>query len=107
MKKNTSIKPKNWYKILGVFVLILVMMWFSIVDSQPDLRQRLATMEVFALFFFPLIIFYLRNNWSLVKCIINIVLIFILIVISYSFLHESSHLVGVYLIGSKKCRSIS
>jgi len=101
MEKTTSVKPKNWYKILGIFVFSLVMMWFSIAVSQPDLRQRLATMEVFALFLCPLIIFYLRNNWSLVKWIINIVLIFILIVFSYSFLHESSHVVGVYLIGSK------
>jgi hypothetical protein len=97
MERTTSGKPRYWYKILGIFLSCLVAMWFNL----PDLRQRLATIELFALFLFPLIIFYLRNSWSLGKSIRDIVLISILIVFSYSILHESSHVVGVYLIGPK------
>ena len=98
---NTSTTPKNWYKILGVFGFNLVAIWFLLQGLVPDLRQRLATIEICGLVLSPMIIFYLRNNWSPLKWIINIVLIFILIVFSYSFLHESSHVIGVYLIGSK------
>ena len=98
---TTSTNPKNWFKILGVFSFNLIATWFILKGFVPDLRQRLATIEIFGLVFSPMIIFYLRNNWTPVKWIINIVLISIIVIFSYSFFHESSHVVGVYLIGSK------
>ncbi len=92
---------KNWYKILGVFGFNLVVIWFILKGYVPDLRQRLATIEIFGLVFCPMIIFYLRNNWTPVKWIINIVLISIITIFSYAFIHESSHVIGAYIIGSK------
>ena len=98
---TTLTTPRNWYKILGVFGFNLVVIWIILKGFVPDLRQRLATIEIFGLVFIPMIIFYLRNNWSPVKWILNILLIFILIIFSYAFIHESSHVIGVYVIGSK------
>jgi hypothetical protein len=51
---------KNWYKILGVFGFNLIVIWFILKGFVPDLRQRLATIEIFGLVFIPMIIFYLR-----------------------------------------------
>lgn len=98
---TTSTTTRNWYKISGVFGFNLVAVWFLLQGFVPDLRQRLATIEIFGLFFSPMIIFYLRNNWAPVKWGINIVLISIIVILSYGFIHESSHMLGVYLIGSK------
>jgi hypothetical protein len=98
---TSSTITRNWYKILGVFGFNLIAIWFLLKGFVPDLRQRLATIEIFGLVFSPMIIFYLRNNWSPVKWIINIVLISIIVIFTYGFIHESSHLIGVYLIGSK------
>lgn len=92
---------KKWFKILGVFGFNLVVIWFLLKGFVPDLRQRLATIEIFGLVFSPMIIFYLRNNWLPVKWIINILLISIITIFSYSFIHEFSHVIGVYVIGSK------
>jgi hypothetical protein len=98
---TTVAAPRNWYKILGVFCFNFLMIWFILKLFVPDLRIRLATIELVGLFLSPLIIFYLRNNWSPVKWIINIIVISILVILSYSFIHESSHVIGVYIIGSK------
>ncbi len=98
---TTSITSRNWYKILGVFGFNLIAIWFILKGFVPDLRQRLATIEIFGLVFSPMIIFYLRNNWAPVKWIINIVLISIIVIFSYSVIHEFSHVIGVYIIGSK------
>ena len=97
----TTFPQKNWYKILGVFVFNLIVIWFILKGIIPDLRHRLATIEIFGLVLCPLIIFYLRNNWSPVKWILNIAVISIIVIFSYSFIHESSHVIGVYIIGSE------
>jgi hypothetical protein len=98
---HSELPQRNWYKILGVFGFNLVVIWFLLEMFVPDLRQRLATIEIFGLFVCPMIFFYLRNNWHAKRWIFNFLLISAIMVISYAFIHESSHVVGVYAIGSR------
>ena len=84
---TTSTTSRNWTKILVIFGFNIVVIWFILRVFVPDLRQRLATIEIFGLFFSPLIIFYLRNNWTPVKWVINIVLISIIVILTYGFIH--------------------
>jgi hypothetical protein len=68
---------------------------------QPDPRQRLASVEIMLLFFYPLILFFYRNNWSRLKWIINLIVISILYVFFAPVIHESCHILGLYVVGSK------
>lgn len=99
--KTTSTSAKKLKETLVIMFINLVLIWFLQLIIDQDLRNRLSTMEIISLFFYPLIIFYLRNNWPKKQKIIDIVLLSILYVFSASIIHESCHIIGLYAIGSK------
>jgi hypothetical protein len=87
--------------ILGILIFITVVQPLLLFIIVPDLRTRFALIEVCLFFVNPLIVFYLRNNWPRKITIISIVLTVIIWFFTLPFFHELSHLIGVYLIGSK------
>jgi hypothetical protein len=101
MGQDSSLKTRSWYKILGIFVFCIITIWLKISNSIPDLSQRLATIELLTLVLCPLMFFYLRNNWKPLSWIVSMIVILLIVAATFSFLHEISHVIGLYLIGSK------
>jgi len=101
MNTVTPSSGRNWNRILAVCGFNLVVIWLLLGNIDPDLRHRLSTMEVFTLVVTPTILFYLRNNWPLSKWGMSALGVAGITVLTYSVLHEASHVLGVYAIGSK------
>lgn len=97
----TPSQVHNWPRILGVCAFNLAAIWLLLGRIDPDLRHRLSTMEVFALGVTPSILFYLRNDWPASRWSVSLLGVAAITVLTYSFLHEASHVLGVYAIGSK------
>ncbi len=87
--------------ILGTLIFLTVVQPLILFIVTPDARTRFALIEIAVLVVNPLIVFYLRNNWPRKICIVDIVSILIVWFLTLPLLHESSHIIGVYVIGSK------
>jgi hypothetical protein len=61
----------------------------------------LTTCEILLVVVMPLLVLYLKGNWSLRKIIPLLVIIPILWYFTYAPLHELSHAAGTYLVGGK------
>ena len=61
----------------------------------------LYTFEILLVVVMPLLVLYLKGNWSLRKIIPPLVVIPILWYFTYAPLHELSHAAGTYLVGGK------
>jgi hypothetical protein len=96
----TFVKNK-WTKIIGIYICLIALLILNASNSISNLHQRFATIELFSLVLGPLIIFYLRNNWPYIKWIICIPVILTITIFTYSFLHEFSHVIGLYVVGAK------
>lgn len=92
---------QKWLKISAICAFNFCVTWFLLGRIDPDLRHRLSTMEVFTLVITPAILFYLRNDWTVWRWSASLIDIAIVTVFTYSFLHEGSHVLGVYAIGSR------
>ncbi len=75
-----------WRKILGLCACNLTVIWWLLGKIDPDLRHRLSTIEVFTLVVTPLILFYLRNNWSLSRWRVSALGVAAVTVLTYSLL---------------------
>lgn len=93
---QTNAKKIIISNIVAFIIIAVLLMIF-----QPDPRLRLASVEIMLLFFYPLIIFYYGNNWYRLNWIINIVIISILYIFFAPIIHESCHILGLYIVGSK------
>ena len=87
--------------ILGTLIFLTVVQPLILFFIIPDARTRFALIEIAVFVANPLIVFYLRNNWPRTICIVDIVSILIVWFLTLPLLHESSHIIGVYVIGSK------
>jgi hypothetical protein len=87
--------------ILGTLVLLTGLQLLLLFLIVPDVRTRIALIEMSLFVVIPLIAFYLYNNWPQKNWILSIVVIIIVWFFTLPLFHESSHLIGVYLIGSK------
>ncbi len=92
---------RKWHKILAICAFNLVATWLLLGRIDPDLRHRLSTMEVFTFVVAPAILFYLRNDWPLLRWSASLLGIAVVTVFTYSFLHEGSHVLGLYAVGSR------
>ena len=101
MENSFMTSNRNWNSIFIALGLNLVLMWFLIIRIEPVLQERLSTIEIIVLYFYPLFIFYLRNDWAVRKWVPSIVVLTIVVFITDPILHESSHILGLYAIGSK------
>jgi hypothetical protein len=101
MENKSLASNRNWNSIFIALGLNLALIWFLIIRIEPVLQERLSTIEIVVLFFYPLFIFYLRNDWAVRKWAPYVVVLTIVIVITDPILHESSHVLGLYAIGSK------
>lgn len=61
----------------------------------------LVTCEILVVVVMPLLLLYLKGNWSLRKVIPPLVIIPVLWYFTYAPLHELSHAAGTYLVGGK------
>lgn len=91
---------RAWYKILGLCAVNLFVSWLLLGIIDPDPRHRLSTMEVFACVVMPAILFYLRTDWHPLRCSASWLGIAVVAVFTYSVLHEGSHVLGLYAMGS-------
>jgi hypothetical protein len=87
--------------LLGILIFITVVQPLLVLLIVPDARTRFALIAMSLLVVNPLIFFYLRNNWPLKICVINMLVMVIIWFFTLPFFHELSHVAGVYLIGSK------
>jgi hypothetical protein len=87
--------------ILGILILITIVQTLILFIVEPDVRTRFTLIEICVFVINPLIVFYLHNNWPQKITILSIVIIVIIWFITLPLFHELSHLIGVYLIGSK------
>jgi uncharacterized membrane protein len=101
MREQSSERRRRDYKILAVMVFNLVAVWFLTGPIAPDIKHRLATMEITTLLLIPLVILYARCNWPPKLWLANLVVLLPLWFITYSALHEGSHVVGVFMVGEK------
>ena len=69
-------------------------------DSYYD-QELLATFECLLTIVAPLLILYLRGQWPLRVTVLCVVTLPILWYLTYSPLHELSHVIGTYLVGGK------
>jgi hypothetical protein len=91
---------RAWYKILGLCAFNLFVSWLLLGMIDPDLRHRLSTIEVFALVLTPAILFYLRTDWRPFRWIACLLGVAVVALFTYSFLHEATHVAGLYAIGA-------
>jgi hypothetical protein len=61
----------------------------------------LVTCEILLVVVTPLLVLYLKGNWPICKVIPPLVIIPVIWYFSYTILHESSHAVGLFLVGGK------
>lgn len=101
MTSTIPLNASTWPKILGVCALNLIVIWFLLGRIDPDLRHRLSTMQIVTLGVTPLILFYLRNRWPVIRWTGASLAIVIVTVFTYALLHETSHLLAVYAVGSR------
>ena len=87
--------------ILGILIFLMVVNPLIVWVIEPDVRTRFALIGISVFVISPLIVFYLRNNWPRTICIIDIAVIMIVWFFTLPLLHEVSHVIGVFLIGSK------
>ena len=99
--EQTTAQRHGRLGILGMFILSTVVDLLILFLFAPDVRTRFALIEICVFVVNPLIVFYLRNNWPPKLCIIHIVVIVIAWFFTLPLLHELSHVIGVYMIGSK------
>jgi hypothetical protein len=78
-----------------LFSLWLMIQWFS------DVRGSVSAMELLSRIPLPMIIFYARSNWQRTEIIVNVVLFSVLWMMTYSLLHELSHLITTVLLGRR------
>ena len=78
-----------------LFSLWLMIQWIS------DLRRSVSAIELLSLIPLPMIIFYARSNWQRTEIMGNVVLLSILWMMTYSLLHELSHLITSVLLGRR------
>jgi hypothetical protein len=100
LEKKTLIR-NGQLGILGILIFITVVDLLILFIIVPDMRIRFALIGICVFVVNPLIVFYLHNNRPRNICIINIALIVIVWFFTLPLLHELSHVIGVYLIGSK------
>jgi len=91
---------RTWYKILGLCAFNLFVSWLLLGIIDPEPRHRLSTIEVFACVVMPAIFFYLRTDWRPLCCGASLLGIAVVAVFTYSVLHEGSHVLGLYALGS-------
>ena len=101
MENKSLTSSRNWNSIFIALGLNLALIWFLIICIEPVPQERLSTIEIVVLFFYPLFIFYLRNDWAVRKWVPYVVVLTVFILIIDPILHESSHVLGLYAIGSK------
>ena len=92
-------KRRQWL-IVAVVVSFLFSIWLM-TQWISDVRRSISAIELLALIPLPLIIFYARGNWQRSEIIVDTVLLCILWYLTYSFLHELSHLTGSVLVGRR------
>ena len=92
-------KRRQWL-IFAVTVSFLFSLWLM-TQLIPDVRGSISAIELLSLIPLPLIIFYARSNWQRSEIIVDIVLLCILWYLTFSFLHELSHLTSSLLVGRK------
>jgi hypothetical protein len=100
MRHETTIRHGQ-LGILGIFILLTALQILFLLFTVPDVRTRIASIEICTLVVSPLILFYLRNNWPKRTFIISIVSIVIVWFFTLPFFHELSHIIGLFAIGSK------
>ena len=100
MEKKTLIRSGQ-LGILGILIFITLVDLLILFIIVSDVRIRFALIGICVFVVNPLIVFYLHNNWPRNICIINISLIVIVWFFTLPLFHELSHVIGVYLIGSK------
>lgn len=95
-------RSRRWlkdYKIMAVVIFNLIAIWFLLGLMSFDTRHRLATMEITGLILIPLFALYGRSSWPPRLWLANAVVLPVLWFATYSLFHETSHLVGVVLVG--------
>jgi hypothetical protein len=86
-------------KILAVIIFNFVAVWFLLSLMSFDFKHKLATMEIAGLILVPLFAFYARSSWPAKRWAASAIVLPVLWFATYSLLHETSHLVGVILVG--------
>jgi len=93
--------PKNrrrQWLIFAVIVSSLFSLWLM-TQWISDVRRSVSAIELLSLIPLPLIIFYARSNLQRSEIIVDVVLLCILWYLTYSLLHELSHLTSSVLVG--------
>ena len=101
MPSTTPLNASNWPRILGICAFNLIVTWFLLGRIDPDPRHRVSTMQVVTLGVVPLVLFYLRNRWPVFRWSVALLGIVAVTVFTYAFLHEASHVLAVYAVGSR------
>ena len=101
MASTIPLNASTWPKILGVCAFNLIVIWFLLARIDPDPRHRLSTMQVVTLGLVPLILFYLRNRWPALRWSVALLGIVVVTIFTYAFLHELSHVLALYAVGSR------
>jgi hypothetical protein len=99
--EQKTVLPRGRLGILGILIFIAVTQPLLMFFIIPDVRTRFALIEMLVFVVIPLIAFYLRNNWPRKIFVTNFMVILIVWFFTLPFFHELSHIVGVYVIGSK------
>ena len=92
-------RRRQWLTV-AVVISILFSLWVM-TQWISDVRRSISGIELLALILFPLIIFYVRSNWRRTEIMVDIVLLCMLWMLTYSLLHELSHLTSSVLLGRK------
>jgi len=74
---------------------------FAILRRLTMQNYLLVTFEILLIVVMPLLVLYLKGNWSMRKIIPSLVIIPVFWYFSYMILHELSHAAGLYLVGGK------
>ncbi len=96
-----TVHPNGRLGILGILIFITAVQTLILFIVEPDVRTRFALIEILVFVVNPLIVFYLHNNWPHKIVIINMVILVVVWFVTLPLFHELSHLIGVFLIGSK------
>jgi hypothetical protein len=99
MNQQISPNQHKWSRMLAVGFFILVSTYWLLTLIVPDWKHRIATAEIVVLILIPLITLYVRSKWSSKKRLANIVVLIPIWFLSYSLLHELSHLITAFLLG--------
>jgi hypothetical protein len=100
MDKHSIADKRRQWLIFAVVVSVLFSLWLM-TQWISDARRSVSAIELLSLIPLPLSIFYARSNWQRSEIIVDIVLLCILWYLTYSFLHELSHLTSSVLVGRK------